>query len=94
MARSIQPPQPRLPHLLTLDERKTLRVSGVIEVESFDEQGAVLRTCCGLLLVRGEGLHMRSLSADGGQVVVDGTVTSLSYEEARKTRGFFGRLRG
>lgn len=94
MANRNQPPAPILPHLLTLDERKALRVSGVTEVESFDEQSAVLHTACGTLLITGEGLHLQNLSIDGGQVAVDGKITSLQYEEARPAKGFFGRLFG
>lgn len=94
MSHRNQPPAPILPHLLTLDERKALRVSGVTEVERFDEQGAVLHTSCGVLLISGEGLHMQDLSIEGGQVVVEGTITAMSYEEPRRTRGFWGRLFG
>lgn len=94
MANPNRAPKPMLPHQLSLDERKSLRVSGVSEVESFDEQSAVLRTSCGVLLIHGEGLHMQNLSIDGGQVSVEGQISSLSYEEPRKAKGFFGRLFG
>lgn len=79
----------QVPHLVTLDQRKKLSVSGVTEVESFDEQVAVLHTSCGILIVQGQGLHMQTLSIDGGQVAVEGEIFSLSYEAPRKRR--FGR---
>ena len=63
------------PHKLSLDERKKLTVSGVGEVVSFEENAVVLRTSRGTLLVRGQDLHLKTLSLDGGQVAVDGTVT-------------------
>ena len=47
-----------------------------------------------MLIVRGEGLQLHTLSIDGGQVRVEGTVHSLTYEELQKTGGFFRRLFG
>lgn len=81
-------------HDLHLDDRSKLRVSGVKEIESFDESAVVLQTVRGLLIVRGQALHLNSLSTDGGQVSVSGTIDSLSYEELQKAGGFFRRLFG
>lgn len=84
-----------LPHKLTLDGRSRLTMTGITEVESFDESMVVLHTTRGDLVVRGQGLHLQLLSLDGGQVHVDGTVDSLTYEDSAKdTGGFFTRLFG
>ncbi len=84
-----------LPHKLTLDGRNRLTLTGVTEVESFDEAMVVLHTTRGTLLIRGDGLHLQLLSLDGGQVHVDGTVQSMTYEDDRPTAGgFFARLFG
>ena len=80
------------PHELRLENRERLSVSGVREVESFDENVVALLTERGLLLIRGEELQLKSLSPDGGQVCVQGLIRSLDYEEARA--GFFKRLFG
>lgn len=85
--------QKQLPHLLTLDNRKKLNISGVTEVESFDDTSVVLHTACGVLMIRGENLQMKALSIDGGQVEVRGTVSALSYEEP-KPAGLLARLFG
>lgn len=82
------------PHELRLDHRARLNVSGVREVESFDENAVVLNTVGGLLIVRGENLQLQALSIDGGQVSVHGRIDSLSYEETQKVGGFFKRLLG
>ena len=87
-------PNRTLPHELRLDNRSKLSVSGVSEVESFDESTVVLHTARGVLIIRGENLHLQTLSIDGGQVAVSGTIDSLSYEEPQKTGGFFRRLFG
>lgn len=82
-------------HHLILEDRESLTVSGVEEVESFDENTIVMETSQGLLIVRGEGLHIEKLSLDGGDLKVEGMVESLSYEESRRGRGgFLARLLG
>ncbi len=80
------------PHELRLDNRARLSVSGVREVESFDETVVVLSTVRGLLIVRGEKLQLQALSLDGGQVSVHGLIDTLSYEETEKSEGFFRRM--
>ena len=84
----------KLPHKLTLHERRQLTMTGVSEVVSFDENAVVLRTELGMLTVQGTDLQLKTLSVDGGQVTVDGTVSALSYEEPRHTGGLLRRLFG
>ena len=72
-------------HHLVLEERESLTVSGVEEVESFDENTIVMVTVQGVLIVRGEELHIEKLSLDGGDLKVEGMVESLTYEEDRKS---------
>ena len=83
-------------HKLTMDGRSRLQITGVTEVESFDEAMVVLHTTRGILVVRGTGLHLQMLSLDGGQVHVDGTVNSLTYEDhgGAQAGGFLARLFG
>ena len=82
-------------HRLVLEDREKLTVSGVEEVESFDETAIIMTTGQGVLVVRGEGLHIEKLSLDGGDLKVEGTVESLSYEPDRRGRGsFLSRLLG
>ena len=83
------------PHKLTLDSRSRLTMTGVTEVESFDEEMVVLHTTKGTLVIRGQGLHLQLLSLDGGQVHVDGTVESMTYEDTMQSSGgFWTRLFG
>ena len=83
-----------LPHRLTLNERRQLSMTGVSEVVSFDEAAVVLRTELGTLLIQGRDLQLKTLSLEGGQVVVEGSVSSLSYEEPRPAGGWLRRLLG
>ena len=80
-------------HHVILEGRERLSVSGVEDVESFDESAIVMNTCEGTLVVRGEGLHIEKLSLDGGDLKVEGSVDSLTYEDAGGERGgFLARL--
>ena len=68
-------------HRLELMGREHLTVSGVEDVERFDESGIVMSTSAGILTVTGEGLHIGKLSLDGGELHVDGRIDSLTYED-------------
>ena len=76
-------PKPQLPHKLTLNQRSSLTMDGVTEVVSFDDTAVILRTELGTLTVQGNQLQLKTLSLDGGQVAVDGSISALIYEEPR-----------
>ena len=86
--------QMTLPHRLTLNERRQMSMTGVSEVVSFDENAVVLRTELGLLVIRGQALQLKTLSLEGGQVVVDGSVDALHYEAQRPAGSWLRRLLG
>jgi sporulation protein YabP len=75
------------PHRLSLEGREKLIVSGVEDVERFDENEIVMNTVEGALVVTGENLHIDKLSLDGGELHVDGRVETLSYEDGAASRG-------
>jgi sporulation protein YabP len=81
-------------HSLQLDRREKLTMTGVTEVVSFDDAAVVLRTQLGTLVVQGSGLQLKTLASEGGQVAVEGKVTSLVYEEPREKGGWLSRLFG
>ncbi len=83
-----------LPHKLTLNERKALTMTGVTEVVSFDENSVVLHTALGALTIHGKDLQLKTLSLDGGQVAVNGTVSALIYEDPRPAGSWLRRLMG
>ena len=83
-----------LPHKVSLDGRSRLSVTGVSDVLSFDEGAVLLRTEMGILTVQGRELRLKTLSPEGGQVTVEGSVNSLIYEEPRQKGGWMSRLLG
>lgn len=82
-------------HALTLAARAKAEISGVTEVESFDEHSVILVTDCGEMTVEGEGLRVGALDIARGVVEVTGTVGGIYYRDAaperRRSRARFFR---
>ena len=78
----------KLPHRLQLQDREKLTMTGVTEVVSFEDTAVVLRTVMGDLVVQGQELKLKTLSLDGGQVAVDGSISALVYEAPRQSFGW------
>ena len=86
---------PALGHHVLLEDREQLVISGVEEVESFDESAILLTTAQGGLEIQGEGLHIEKLSLDGGDLKVEGRVNALIYEtDGSRRSGLLARLLG
>ena len=69
------------PHKLTLTDRRSCAVSGVNDVLSFDVSEILLETEQGMLMIKGNELHVSRLSLDKGEVDVDGRIDSFTYSE-------------
>ena len=74
-------------HSILLEEREKLRVTGVSDVQSFDEEQVLLETGKGMLIVRGQGLHVEKLQLDAGETVVRGESSLLEYDDSVPPRG-------
>lgn len=79
-------------HNVILEGRARLSVSGVEDVESFDEHEVVMQTGQGNLIVRGSQLHIGSLSLETGELNLEGLVTDLNYEETAPSGSLWSRL--
>ena len=84
---------PETPHSVFLENRSKLALTGVLDVESFDEEEVALSTQQGSLVVSGSGLHVEKLNLDSGDVMIRGVVDTLRYEDsAASSGGFFSRM--
>lgn len=72
-------------HTLNMDEREKVRIGGVLEVLSFDEEDIMMETTCGLLMLRGAGMHIGKLDLDAGDVIIDGSIDSITYSDGTFT---------
>lgn len=81
---------------LILKQREYCQVTGVVEMISFDEKAVVADTVMGMLTIRGENLHVKRVSLEGGELEVTGTVQLLQYqgsrERGRRGENFIRRL--
>lgn len=81
-------------HQIVIEGQRHARITGVVDVESFHEEEAAILTEAGMLILSGEQLKLTRLDPDSGQVIVDGRILSLEYEQPAAKRSFFGRIRG
>lgn len=83
-------------HKVLLDNRKMGNFSGVVDVLSFDVAEILLETEQGMLLIKGNDLHVNRLSLEKGEVDIEGRIDSLAYSEVKdygkQAESFFGRL--
>ena len=83
----------RLPHNIILEDRKKLIVSGVIDIDSFDESLIVAFTDMGDLNIKGKDLHINKLNVETGELSVEGDISTLIYSDDTKIDGgFFSKL--
>lgn len=76
---------------LSLENRKKLSVTGVIEVISFDDREINLNTNLGGLNITGENLKVNKLDVQNGDVVITGCIITIVYcKKMKKKRKLFG----
>lgn len=83
------------PHRVVIDQREKLNVTGVQDVDSFNENEVIFITSCGAVTISGEDLHINRLNLEDGQLIVEGRIQSLDYsdhEEQRQSVGFFKKM--
>lgn len=81
-------------HTLSLVSREQLQITGVVAVDSFDDEEVTLETDMGNLTIRGEELHIKQLDLERGRLEVEGYVNSLHYSQLRQRANRQGRSRG
>ncbi len=66
-------------HNLILENRKNLSISGITDVDSFDEKALSLYTEMGELTIQGRDLHIDSMSVDTGNMTITGDIWAIVY---------------
>ena len=84
-----------MPHNIILEGREKLSISGVLDVQSFDEEQVLLETVRGMGVVRGQGLHVERLQLEAGELIVEGEIGLIEYDDSVQPRSsWFKRLFG
>ncbi len=81
-------------HSVTIENRETLTVTDIKEIDSFDEEEVRAALMNGAMIIRGKKLHIRMLDLDAGRAVIVGVIDSLMYVKVKEKgeKGFFARL--
>jgi sporulation protein YabP len=82
-------------HDVIMRSRRLLDITGVKQVESFDNEEFLLETVMGILAIKGQNLQMKNLDVDKGIVSIKGKVFDLVYldeHHGEKAKGFFSKL--
>ncbi len=84
-------------HEITMTNRNTMEVTGVVSVESFDSEEFLLQTDYGYLGIRGQDLHIKNLDLEQGRVCIEGHLMDISYLDVHtprteKAKSLLGRL--
>lgn len=81
------------PHSLVLENRKHLTVSGVKDVDSFDEQNIIAESSLGEIHISGSGLKIIRFSNETGELSIDGDINGVVYSDVTVSDGgFFARI--
>ncbi len=82
-------------HQITLENKERLSISGVVDVDTFDEGKIVLFTEDDTLIVEGESLHIQKLDVTNGQLLIEGCIYALEYTggtTGKSSKGFFKKM--
>ncbi len=81
-------------HSLMLENRRKLTLSGITDVDSFDERAVCLFTQLGELTVHGNNLHVNEMSVQTGDITIEGDISALVYGDKQQTKklGFWGKV--
>lgn len=86
----------RSAHKIVISNRKSGALSGVIDVLSFDVGEILLETELGMLMIKGNDLHVNRLTLEKGEIDIEGRIDSFTYsdmkENQRKNESLLGRL--
>ena len=83
-------------HKVAMTNRRNCSVNGVKDVLSFDVNEILLETEQGMLMIKGDELHVSRLTLEKGEVDIDGRIDSFTYSDAgsagRKSESLLTRL--
>ena len=85
-----------LPHNIVLENKEKLSISGVTEVDTFDENKIVIFTSDDTLIIDGDDLHIQKFDISSGELLIEGDIYSLNYtgtvNGGKGSKGFFKKI--
>lgn len=71
-------------HEVKMTDRKTIYLTGIKKIVSFDNEEFLMETTMGYIVIKGEGLEIIKLDTYQGNVSIKGKINSLNYMETAK----------
>ena len=79
-------------HVVTIENRKKIMLTGIIEVISSTDKTVIAKTQTHLIYINGEILRIGKLNLEDNVLIVDGEINDLRYVVKNKSKNFFKRL--
>jgi len=76
-------------HNVIMENRKKAVMSGVKDVESYNDSEMIIITEAGNLRLKGRELELVKMSVETGELEITGEITSLHYSDADRTPNNF-----
>ncbi len=84
-----------LRHQISMSERKSIAISGIKKIISFDDEEFLLESVMGVILLKGNSLEIIKLDTSDGNVSIKGNINGINYidENINKNKeNFFVKL--
>ena len=82
-----------LSHSFSVSERKSIIITGVVKIDSFDKEEFLLETVQGFMNIKGENLEVVKLDTYQGNITIKGKIDAINYiEETKQKESVFSRL--
>lgn len=84
----------KMAHNIILENRSKLSVSGVSDVDSFDEKQVCAFTEMGFLTIKGSNLHINKFNTQNGELNLSGKIDTFFYSnrEPKTAANFISKL--
>jgi sporulation protein YabP len=76
-----------------MENRRRLTITGVMDIDSFDENTVIVFTDLGELTIKGASLHINRIDVETGDLLMEGDVEQLYYTDNHPRKGsLFSKL--
>lgn len=79
-------------HNVIIENRNKINMTGIKRVDNFDENEIILISELGELTIKGNGLHISKMDVDSGDLVIDGNIIGMIYNETSKNGSVLRRI--
>ncbi len=77
---------------IVLTDRTNLRISGVLGVNNLTETDVCVIVGNDLLLIHGENLKAEKLSVETGELIINGIIASIKFENKKEKQSLLKRI--